>query len=331
MTAFILRRLAIMVPTLVLVSFLTFFIIQLPPGDYLTSYMANLTMSGETVSLERVAQMRQEYGLDKPFLVQYVRWVGGMLTGDFGQSFIYNKKVSALIWERIGLTVFISLLSMVVVWIIALPIGIYSATRQYGIMDYVATFFGLVGMSVPAFLFALVLLFFSNRCFGTSLGGLFSDQYIAAPWSWAKLVDLLKHLWVPVLLLAFSGTGGMIRTVRANLLDQLQMPYVDAARSKGLPEWKLIIKYPVRIAINPLVSTIGWMLPAMISGAVIVDVVLNLPTTGPLMLEALQVQDMYLAGSFVMLLSCLTMIGTLVSDILLAWVDPRIRFEGKSR
>ena len=329
MIVFILRRLGVMAPTLLLVSMITFVIIQLPPGDYLTSFITSLEMTGETVNIEKVERMRREYGLDRPLYVQYLRWVGGMLRGDFGQSFVHQKPVSSLIWERVGLTAAIAILSMLLTWAIAIPIGIYSATRQYGIMDYVATFFGLIGMATPAFLLALILLFVSNRYFGISVGGLFSDRFVTAPWSWARFVDLLKHLWIPVVILAFSGTGGLIRTVRANLLDQLEMPYVDTARSKGLPEWKLILKYPVRIAINPLCSTIGWMLPHLISGAVIVDVVLSLPTSGPLMLNALLSQDMYLAGSFVMILSFLTMLGTLVSDILLAWVDPRIRFEAK--
>lgn len=328
MTAVILRRLLIMIPTLLLVSLLTFFIIQLPPGDYLTTQIAALAMSGETENLEKVEKLRKQYGLDKPFVVQYGMWVGGMLKGDFGQSFQLGKPVAGLIWERLGLTTAISLCAIVVVWLIAIPIGILSATRQYGIVDYIATLLGLIGMAVPPFLLALLFMFFANRLFGTSLGSLFSDKYISAPWSWGRLVDLSKHIWVPIALLSVSGTGGMIRTVRANLLDQLEMPYVDAARAKGLSEWKVVLKYPVRLAINPLVSTIGWMLPQLVSGAVIIDVVLSLPTTGPLMLNALLSQDMYLAGSIVMMLSVLTMIGTLVSDVLLAWVDPRIRFEG---
>lgn len=330
MILFILRRLGVMIPTLFLVSIVTFIIIQLPPGDYLTSYIASLQTSGETVSLEKVEKLRQQYGLDKPLPVQYARWVGGMVKGDFGQSFLYQKPVSSLIWERVGLTTFIALVSMLFMWLLAVPIGVYSATRQYGVMDYLATFFGLVGMATPAFLLALVMLFVTNRYLGVSVGGLFSDKYISAPWSWGKFVDLLKHMWVPVALLSFGGAGGLIRTVRANLLDQLEMPYVDAARAKGLSEWRLILKYPVRIAINPLVSTIGWMLPTLVSGSVIVDVVLSLPTCGPLMLQALLAQDMFLAGAFVMLLSVLTMLGTLISDILLAWVDPRIRFESKA-
>lgn len=349
MLIFIIRRLMVLVPTLILVSMITFIIIQLPPGDYLTSYINSLQMTGEPVSLDEVERLRQQFGLDQPMHVQYLRWVGlawfhggaegaesqwfngpkGMLQGDFGQSFLYQKPVNTLIWERLGLTMVLALGAMLVTWAIAIPIGIFSATRQYGTLDYSFTFLGFVGMATPEFLFALVVMFLANRWFGLRVGGLFSEEYESAPWDLAKVVDLLKHLWIPVLVLSISGTGGLIRTVRANLLDQLQMPYVATARAKGLSELRLLLKYPVRLAINPLVSTLGWMLPVLVSGSVIVSVVLSLPTTGPLLLQALLAQDMFLAGSFVMLLSFLTMIGTLISDILLAWVDPRIRFEEK--
>jgi peptide/nickel transport system permease protein len=344
MITYIIRRLLVMIPTLIVVSIGTFVLIQLPPGDYVTTYMANLQMSGEPVAMERAEAMKQQYGLDQPMWQQYMRWVGvqwvhgeegwftgpkGMLQGDFGQSFKYQRPVNTLIWERVGLTALIALCSIFVSWTIAFPIGFYSAVRQYGVLDYVATLLGFIGMSTPAFLFALVLLFVANRYLNISAGGLFSDAFIDADWSWARVWDLLKHLWVPVLVLAIGGTGGTIRTMRANLLDELEKPYVATARAKGLREGWLLVKYPVRLAINPLISTIGWMLPALISGSVIVSIVLSLPTTGPLLLEALMSQDMYLAGSFIMILSFLTMVGTLISDILLAWVDPRIRFEGK--
>ena len=327
MIAFIFRRLLIMIPTLFVISVISFVIIQRPPGDYLTTYIANLQETGEEVDQAVIESLRVRYGLDKPLPVQYFKWISGVVVGDFGQSFSLNKPVGELIWERLGLTVSIALVTLVFTWIIAIPIGIYSATHQYKLSDYFFTFVGFIGMATPAFLLALVLMYCSYRWFGTGVGGLFSDDFIDAPWSWAKLADLLKHLWVPVAVLAVGGTAGMIRVVRANLLDQLEMPYVVTARAKGLSERRLLVKYPVRVAINPVVSTIGWLLPQLVSGAVIVAMVLSLPTTGPMMLTALMEQDMYLAGSFVMLLSFLTVIGTLISDILLAWVDPRIRFE----
>jgi peptide/nickel transport system permease protein len=350
MVSFILRRLLVMIPTLLVVSALTFAIIQLPPGDFVTTLMSQLEMSGEPANIERAQNMRREYGLDMPPWRQYTRWMGfewiygshqtgdnewfggprGLLQFHFGQSFKYNTPVNTLIWERIALTIVIALASITVTWIIALPIGFYSAVRQYGTLDYTATLFGFLGMSTPQFFFALIMLFVANRYFDISAGGLFSDEYIDAAWSLAKIWDLLLHLWVPVLVLSIAGTGGTIRTMRANLLDQLEMPYVTTARAKGLNEWWLLVKYPVRLAINPMISTIGWMLPTLISGSVIVSIVLSLPTTGPLLYEALTSQDMYLAGSFLMILSFLTMVGTLISDILLAWVDPRIRFDSKA-
>ena len=338
MATYILRRFLIMIPTLLVVSAVTFAIIQLPPGDFVTTLMSQLEMSGEPANLERAQNMRAEYGLDLSFWRQYARWMGfeglfggptGLLQLNFGQSFKYNTPVNTLIWERIALTITIAFTSIIVTWIIALPIGFYSAIRQYGIMDYSATLLGFLGMSTPQFFFALVMLFVANRYFDISAGGLFSDEYIDAAWSLAKVWDLLLHLWVPVLVLSIAGTGGTIRTMRANLLDQLEMPYVTTARAKGLNEWWLLVKYPVRLAINPMISTIGWVLPTLISGSVIVSIVLSLPTTGPLLYEALTSQDMFLAGSFLMILSFLTMVGTLISDILLAWVDPRIRFDSK--
>ena len=338
MATYILRRFLIMIPTLLVVSAVTFAIIQLPPGDFVTTLMSQLEMSGEPANLERAQNMRAEYGLDLSFWRQYARWMGfeglfggptGLLQLNFGQSFKYNTPVNTLIWERIALTITIAFTSIIVTWIIALPIGFYSAIRQYGIMDYSATLLGFLGMSTPQFFFALVMLFVANRYFDISAGGLFSDEYIDAAWSLAKVWDLLLHLWVPVLVLSIAGTGGTIRTMRANLLDQLEMPYVTTARAKGLNEWWLLVKYPVRLAINPMISTIGWMLPTLISGSVIGSIVLSLPTTGPLLYEALTSQDMFLAGSFLMILSFLTMVGTLISDILLAWVDPRIRFDSK--
>ncbi len=327
MITFIIRRLLIMIPTLLCISIITFCIIQLPPGDYLTTYMANLAQTGESASQTEIESLRVQYGLDKALHVQYLKWLWGILHGDFGQSFSQNKPVSELIWERLALTVTISLITLVCTWIIAIPIGIYSATHQYKLSDYVFTFLGFIGMSTPGFLLALLLMTLSYNYLGTTPGGLFSDEFISAPWSLDKIVDLLKHIWVPVVILSVAGTAGLVRMVRANLLDQLEMPYVVTARAKGLTEIRLLLKYPVRVAINPIVSTLGWMLPQLVSGSVIVAMVLNLPTTGPLLLRALMEQDMFLAGSFIMMLSALTVIGTLISDILLAWVDPRIRFE----
>ena len=330
MTTYIIRRVLIMIPTLFLISVISFTIIQLPPGDYLTTYIANLAQTGETVDEARIESLRARYGLDKPLYQQYVLWIWKILRhGDFGQSFSLNKPVKELIWERLALTIVISLLAICVTWILAIPIGIYSATHQYKISDYIFTFFAFIGMATPGFLLALVVMNIAYTQFGISVGGLFSNEFIDAPWSWGKVVDLLQHVWIPVAVLAVAGTGGMVRTMRANLLDQLEMPYVVTARAKGLSEWRLLLKYPVRIAINPIVSTIGWMLPMLVSGSTIVAMVLSLPTTGPLMLNALMEQDMYLAGSFILMLSTLTVIGTLISDLLLAWVDPRIRFGGQ--
>jgi len=329
MVTYIVRRLLIMIPTLILISMISFFIIQLPPGDYLTTLVAQMEATGEQVDRAQVESLRQRYGLDQPMYVQYWKWISGVAKGDFGQSFAFQKPVGKLIWDRLGLTVSIALLAILLTWIMAIPIGIYSATHQYTPFDYFFTFLGFIGMSTPAFLLALIVMYFAYAKLGISVGGLLSDEFIGKPWTWPKFVNFLQHIWIPVLVLAVGSTAGMIRTVRANLLDQLEMPYVVTARAKGLPTWRLLLKYPVRIAINPVVSTIGWMLPRLVSGSVIVAMVLSLPTTGPLMLTALFDQDMYLAGSFVMLLSFLTVIGTLISDILLAWVDPRIRFESR--
>lgn len=327
MLIYILRRLLILIPVLFIISLASFFLIQLPPGDYLTVLVANLADSGETVDQEQVEALRIRYGLDQPWYAQYGKWIWGVLQLDFGRSFAMDKPVGELIWERLGLTVTIALLSMLLTWIIALPIGIYSATRQYTFFDTFFTFVGFIGMSTPSFMLALVLMYVAYTYLGAGVGGLFSEPYMDAPWTLARVVDLMKHIWIPVIILAVAGTAGLIRAVRANLLDQLEMPYVITARAKGLSEWRLLIKYPVRIAINPLVSTIGWQLPMLFSGSIIVALVLNLPTVGPLLLTALMDQDMYLAGSILFILSVLTVIGTLISDILLAWVDPRIRFE----
>jgi peptide/nickel transport system permease protein len=317
-----------MIPTLFLVSVVSFIIIQLPPGDFATSYISALSASGATVQQEELEALRATYGLDQPPLVQYAKWMQGILTrGDFGISFSYKLPVSAIVWDRIWLTAGISLLAVVVTWLIAFPIGIYSAVRQYSPGDYLFTFIGFIGVSVPSFLVALIAMYIAFRYFNTTITGLFSSQFVNAPWSWDKLWDLFGHLWIPILILALEGTAGLIRIMRANLLDELRKPYVVTARAKGVPEWRLLIKYPVRVALNPFVSTLGWLLPSLVSGSIIISVVMSLPTTGPLLLSSLLSQDMYLAGTIIMLLSVLTIIGTLISDLLLAWLDPRIRLK----
>lgn len=326
MLAYVIRRILTMIPTLIAISIISFAIIQLPPGDFLTSYVAQLSASGEMVDQAELDALRQRWGLDQPWYVQYGRWAWNFLHGDFGHSFEWNKPVSTLVAERLPLTILISTCTMLFTWAVALPIGIYSAVRQYSWTDYVLTFIGFIGLATPNFLFALLLLWVSYAYLGMSIGGLFSPQFVDAPWTMAKFLDLLKHLWIPVIIVGTGHTAKFIRIIRGNLLDELKKPYVTTARAKGLSETRLILKYPVRVAINPLISTIGWTLPELVSGIAITAVVLNLPTSGPLLLGALLTQDMHLAGSFIMLLSFLTVVGTLLSDILLAWVDPRIRF-----
>jgi peptide/nickel transport system permease protein len=327
MLTYIVRRILLMIPTVFGISLVAFLIIQLPPGDFLDGVISAMESDGNQVSAEMVAALRARYGLDQPIYVQYWKWITGIvLHGDFGMSFEWRQPVADLIWERTGLTFLLSLLTLIFVWIVSFPIGIYSAVRRYSVGDYVATFLGFVGLAIPNFLMALVLLYLAYVTFGVNLSGLFSPQYENAPWSWGKFVDLLSHLWLPLIVLGSSGIASLFRIMRANLLDELYKPYVVTARAKGLPEWKLILKYPVRVALNPFISTVGWILPDLVSGAVITAVVLNLPLTGPMLLRALQSQDMYLAGSFILLLGVLTVIGTLISDILLAMLDPRIRY-----
>jgi len=329
MVQYILKRIAIMIPTLVVVSIISFVVIQLPPGDYLTTYAMQLAQQGDAVDETELAALRDRYGLGMPIYVQYWKWVSGIIfRGDWGQSMEWQKPVKDLIWERMGLTVVLSLSSLFVGWFIAIPVGVYSATHQYSLLDYIASSISFIGVGTPGFLIALVVMWLAMTKLGISVGGLFSEQYILAPWSWEKVVDMLKHIWIPLLILALEGTAGGIRTTRANLLDELNKPYVITARAKGLKESRLIWKYPVRVALNPFFSTVGWSLAGLISGATLISVVLSLQTTGPMMLRALTSQDMYLAGSFLLLLSSLTVIGTLISDILLAWVDPRIRLTG---
>lgn len=316
-----------MICVLAVLSFVIFVIIQLPPGDYLTSYIMQLKLSGQEVSDAELESLKRQYGLDLPFFSQYLKWITNWLRGDFGRSFQWNRPVSELLAERLPITILISLSTLVFTYVVAVPIGIYSATHQYSIFDYVVTVIGFIGVSVPGFLLALLAMFFFHEVFGLSVGGLFSPQMADAPWSLAKFVDLINHMWVPIIVIGMSGTAGIIRVMRGCLLDELNKPYVDTARSKGLPENRLLFKYPVRIALNPIISTVGWTLPGIFSGQTIVAVVLTLPTVGPLLLNALMFQDMYLAGSIVMILSCLTVIGTFISDILLAYTDPRIRYD----
>ncbi len=329
MAKYIVRRLIFMIPTLFVISLISFMIIQLPPGDFLTSYVATLRQQGEDIDTEVIQALEKQYGLGQPAYVQYGKWIGNILTrGDFGLSFEWRRPVSELIWERLGLTVFISLLTILLTWLIAIPTAVYVATHQYSFLDYLMSFISFIGLGTPGFLVALVYLWIMLSVFGVNASGLFSEQFINAPWSLAKFQDMLGRLWAPVLILSLDNTAGIIRTVRANLLDELNRPYVETARAKGLKERALIWKYPVRVALNPFFSTVGWTLAALISGETLVAVVLNIQTSGPLLLRALQSQDMYLAGAFVFLLSALTVIGTLLSDILLAVSDPRIRLEG---
>ena len=327
MLAFIVRRLLYMIPTLIVISIASFIIIQLPPGDYLTAYIAKLAQTGADLDASAVEALRQRYGLDQPFYIQYLKWVVGMLHGNFGYSFEWNRPVSTLILERLPLTLIVSVTALLFAWAVALPIGIYSAVRQYSIGDYIFTCIGFLGLGIPSFMIALVFLYLSNRYFGLSIGGLFSPDYATADWSPGRVLDLLKHLWIPVVIVGTSGTASLIRITRANVIDELRKPYVETARAKGLPKLRLILKYPVRIALNPFISSMGFVLPGMISGEIIVSIVLNLPTTGPLYISALINKDMYLAITFLMALSILTILGNLMADLLLAWVDPRVRLE----
>ena len=327
MLKYIAWRILMMIPTLFAISIVSFLIIQLPPGDFLTSYLAQLTSMGETVSEEVIEALRARYGLGSPVYVQYWTWMTGIVTqGDFGMSLLWGRPVSELLWERVSLTVMVSASSVLFIWVVAIPIGIYSAVRQYSIGDYIFTFLGFLGLATPPFMLALIALWIVFVSTGSVLVGLFSPEYIDASWSFGKALDLLTHLWIPMVILGTAGTAGTIRVIRAQMLDELHKPYVVTARAKGVSEIKLLFKYPVRIALNPFFSTLGWLLPRLIAGEILVSIVLNLPTTGPLLLGALTNQDMYLAGSFMLILSTLTVIGTLISDILLAWVDPRIRY-----
>lgn len=326
MTQYIIKRILLFIPMLFVISMLVFVLIQLPPGDYLTTILMRMAESGEEIDQALIDGLNRQYGLDRPLYRQYLLWVTNiLLRGDFGRSFEWGIPVADIIWGRLMWTVILSLGSLIFIWIVAFPIGVYSATHQYSVFDYVVTLFGFLGKATPNFLLALILMWIGWSWFGVSMGGLFSPEHARSAWSWDRFVDLLRHLWVPMFVLGTAGTANLIRVLRSNLLDELEKPYVQAARAKGVSEFWLIWKYPVRIAINPFISGIGGVLPELISGAAIVSIVLSLPTTGPVMLNALLSQDMYLAGSFLMMLTTLSLIGTLISDVLLAALDPRIR------
>ena len=327
MGAFIIRRLLMLIPFLFLISALAFVVIQLPPGSFVDTYKRNLEAQGGVVNQAQLQALEVRYGLDKPLVVQYGLWISNILfRGDFGNSFRYQRPVIDILKERLPRTVIISLVSIVFTWIIAIPLGIIAALKKNSVWDYVLTFLSFIGLSLPAFLLAILLMYVVFANTGWLVTGLYSPEFQDAPWSLAKFADLLKNVWLPLVVLAVTGAAGTIRVLRATLLDELQKPYVITARAKGLPEWRVILKYPVRLAINPMISTIGWLLPAVVGGELVVSKVLNLPTVGPIILGATLAQDMYLAGAFVLLLSMLTLVGTLISDILLAWLDPRIRY-----
>ena len=325
MVAYIVRRLLLAVLTVWAISVLSFVIIHLPPGDYVTSYIASMSASGSAVSEGEATAMREQLGLDQPITVQYAKWMGLMLQGNFGMAMEWGRPVSDVIGDRMSLTVVISVAAIIFTWAVALPIGIYSAVYRYSILDYAFTFIGFIGLAIPGFMLALIVMYVGFAYFGANVGGLFSPDFAEAPWSWGRVWDLIEHLPIPAIVLGISGTAQLIRIMRANLLDELRKPYVMTARARGLPEYRVILKYPVRVALNPFVSTIGYLLPYVVSGSIIVSLVLSLPTVGPLLLKALIAQDMFLAGTIVLLLGVLTVIGTFISDLLLMWVDPRIR------
>ena len=330
MLMYIGRRLSLALITCVAISVLTFIIIRLPPGDFVDAYIANLAASGGTVTADQAQAMRHEYGLDRPVYMQYVLWISRVVQGDFGVSMMWRRPVTEVIGDRLWLTMVVSFAALFLTWAIALPIGIYSAVRQYSVGDYIATMLGFAGLAVPNFLLALILMYFGFRYFGLSVGGLFSAEYAQAPWSLDKVWDLAKHVPLPAAVLALAGSAHQIRIMRANLLDELRKPYVITARAKGIPELRVILKYPVRAALNPFASSIAYVFPYLVSGSIIVSLVLGLPTVGPLLLQALVAQDMFLAGTIVLLLGVMTVVGTLISDLLLMWIEPRLRLTGRS-
>jgi peptide/nickel transport system permease protein len=327
MLSYLIRRVLFALFTCWAISVLAFVIITLPPGDFVDAYISNLSASGSGISADQAEQLRAEYALDQPIWVQYARWMRLMLQGDLGMAMEWQRPVTEVIGDRLWLTMVVSFAAVILTWIVALPIGIYSAVRPYSPLDYLFTLLGFLGLAIPSFLLGLLVLYFGFVYFNANIGGLFSPEFIDAPWSWPKVVDMLKHLPVPAIILGIASMAQAIRIMRANLLDELRKPYVVTARAKGLSEWRAIWKYPVRVALNPFASTIGYTLPYVVSGSIIVSLVLGLPTVGPLLLRSLIAQDMFLAGAIVLLLGVLTVIGTLVSDLLLMWIDPRIRVE----
>ncbi len=331
MLRYILWRIALMVPTLILISILVFAIIELPPGDYFESYVQELRVLGEAADLQEIEELKERYGFDDPLPIRYFHWVTGMLQGDFGYSFDYRLPVNEVVGDRLYLTILVSFFTIIFTWMIAFPIGIYSATHQYSWGDYGLTFLGLLGIAMPQFMLAIIMMYFANIWFGTSIGGLMDLEYLGQPMSWDKAKSIAEHMWVPVVIIGTGGTAAMIRRLRANLLDELRKQYVVTARAKGLSPNKVLMKYPLRMALNFFIADIGSLLPAIISGAEITAIVLSLETTGPMLIRALQAQDMYLAGSFLMFLAFLTVIGVLISDIALAFLDPRIRLDVSRR
>jgi peptide/nickel transport system permease protein len=327
MILYIVQRLALLPLLMLIYSFVIFAIIQAPPGDFLSAYVATLASSGSSISADQIAALRHQYGLDQPFVVQYFLWMQNLFHGDFGLSLEYQRPNADLIGEQIGLTIALALFSFVLTWAISVPAGIYSATHPRSLGDHVLTVVNYVGVATPNFMLALILMWVAFAYFDISVTGLYSPEFVDAPWSFARVLDLLGHIWLPALVLGIAGTARLSRIMRANLLDELNKPYVTTARAKGMKEWRLVLRYPVRLAFNPLVSTIGWYLPALFSGSLIVATVMNLPNIGPLLLRALINQDMYLAGGILLIYSFLTIVGTLLSDVLLALIDPRIRVE----
>jgi peptide/nickel transport system permease protein len=327
MLRYIAQRLLLLPFLMVIYSFVIFVIIKAPPGDFLTAYVANLSASGTSITAEMIQALRHDYGLDQPFLIQYFHWVINLMHGNMGLSLEYQRPNIDLIREQLVLTIALALMSFVLTWAIAVPAGIYSATHQRSVIDHILTVINYVGVATPNFMLALILMWIAFAYFGISVTGLFSPEYVDAPWSFARLGDLLAHMWLPAIVLGIAGTARLTRIMRANLLDELNKPYVVTARAKGMREWRLVLRYPVRLALNPLISTIGWYLPALFSGSLIVATVMNLPNIGPLLLRALINQDMYLAGGILLIYSFLTIVGTLLSDVLLALIDPRIRME----
>ncbi|MBK8797765.1 MAG: ABC transporter permease [Caldilinea sp.] len=332
MLVYIIRRLLMLIPILLLVSFIAFFVIELPPGDWVTTYVSQLRTSGIQMSDQEAQRLTALYGFDQPTYVRYFKWITGIVTrGDFGWSFQWGRPVGEVIAERLPITLAISLMALVFSWIVAIPIGIYSATHQYSLIDYLATFIGFIGLATPGFLLAMILAWAANQFLGFSALGLYSKEFLDAPWSFAKAMNMLQHMILPLIIIGMASAGSTIRVLRGNLLDELKKQYVVTARAKGLSETQLLLKYPVRLALNPVFSTIGWLLPAIFAGEVLISIVLSVPSIGPLLLRSTLAQDMYLTGSIVLILSALTIFGSLISDIYLAWADPRIRYGGLSK